>query len=128
MVEEVYKMKNEILKQAKKELEERGPDRMDVDRLGEMIDMVKDLAETEKSCWEAQYYRRVTEAMEGSSGYQMGGNMARQGYGMQSARQGYSSGSMGHDDLIGKLSEEYRNLGPDERMMMKNRIFTELGK
>lgn len=139
MVEEVYKMKNEILQQAKKELEERGPDRMDVDRLGEMIDMVKDLAEAEKSCWEAQYYRRVTEAMEGSSGYtQMttgnpasGGGNIRQGYDMQTARQGYSSmgyGSMGHGELIDKLAEEYRNLGPEERMMMKNRIFTELGK
>lgn len=135
MVEEIYKMKNELLQQAKKELAERGPERIDVNRMGEIIDMVKDLAEAEKSCWEASYYRKVTEAMEGSSGYtQMtnsnpasgGGNMARQGYDSQSMRQGYSS--MGHGDLIEKLSEEYRNLGPEERMMMKNRIFTELGK
>ena len=132
MVEEIYKMKNQLLEQAKKELEERGPERIDVNRMGEIIDMVKDLAEAEKSCWEASYYRKVTEAMEGSSGYtQMtnsnpasgGGNM---GYGMSSARQGY--GSMGHGDLIEKLSEEYRQLGPEERMMYKNRIFTELGK
>lgn len=135
MVEDIYKMKNEILKQAKKELEERGPERIDVNRMGEMVDMVKDLAEAEKSCWEAQYYRRVTEAMEGSSGYTQttnsnpasgGGNMSRQGYGMRSMRQGYDS--MGHGDLIEKLSEEYRQLGPEERMMYKNRIFTELGK
>ncbi len=153
MVEEIYKMKNELLQQAKKELEERGPERIDVNRMGEMIDMVKDLAEAEKSCWEASYYRKVTEAMEGSSGYGSGGGSGsgggmgyggqggsgggsgsqggggRSGYPMQSARQGYGSGgSMGHGDLIEKLSEEYRNLGPDERMMMKNRIFTELGK
>ena len=131
MVEEIYKMKNQILQQAEKELAERGPERIDVNRMGEMIDMVKDLAEAEKSCWEAAYYRKVTEEMEKSGYTQMtnsnpasgGGNMARQGYGM---RQGY--GSMGHGDLIEKLSEEYRNLGPDERMMMKNRIFTELGR
>lgn len=138
MVEDIYNMKNEILKQAKKELEERGPERIDVNRMGEMVDMVKDLAEAEKSCWEAQYYRRVTEAMEGSSGYTQttnsnpasgGGNMSRQGYGTRSMRQGYDSmGSMGHGDLIEKLSEEYRQLGPEERMMYKNRIFTELGK
>lgn len=58
-------MKNEILAQTKKELEERGPDRMDVNRMGEMVDMVKDLAEAEMYCWKAQYYRNaVTEAME----------------------------------------------------------------
>ena len=140
MVEEIYKMKNELLQQAKKELEERGPERIDVNRMGEMIDMVKDLAEAEKSCWEASYYRKVTEAMEGSAGYSTNSNPAsgggNMGYGsqgggghnMQSARQGYGSSSMGHGDLIEKLSEEYRQLGPDERIMMKNRIFTELGK
>ena len=139
MVEDIYTLKNEILQQAKKELKERGPERIDVNRMGEIIDMVKDLAEAEKSCWEASYYRKVTEAMEGPSGYSTnsnpasgGGNMGyggsggRSGYSTQTARQGY--GSMGHGDLIEKLSEEYRQLGPEERMMYKNRIFTELGK
>jgi len=132
MVDEIYNLKNEFIQQAKKELKERGVERIDINRMGEIVDMIKDLAESEESCWEASYYRKVVEAMEGSSGYtQMtnsnpasgGGNMSRQGYGM---RQGY--GSMGHDDIIEKLSEEYRQLGPEERMMMKNRIFTELGK
>ena len=136
MVEEIYKMKNELLQQAKKELADRGPERIDVNRMGEIIDMVKDLAEAEKSCWEASYYRKVTEAMEeGTSGYSQmtnsnpasgGGNMSRQGYGSQPMRQGY--GSMGYEDLIKELGEEYRQLGPSERMMMKNSIFTELGK
>ena len=130
MVEEIYNMKNKILQQAKKELEERGPERIDVNRMGEMIDMVKDLAEAEESCWEASYYRKVTEAMEGSSGYTTmtnsnpasgGGNM---GYG-NSMRQGYSS--MGYDDLIEKLGAEFRDLNPEERMRMKNKVLTVLG-
>lgn len=126
MVEKIYKLKNEILRQAEKEFEERGPERIDVNRMGEMVDMVKDLAEAEKSCWEAQYYRQVTEAMEGSSGYtrMTNSNPASGGGGM--SRQGY--GSMGHGDLIEKLNEEYRQLNPEERMMYKNRIFTELGR
>lgn len=33
--------------------------------LGEYIDMIKDLAEAEKSCKEACYYDKVTEAMDG---------------------------------------------------------------
>lgn len=131
MVEEIYKMKNEILTQAKKELEERGPERMDVDRLGEMVDMVKDLAEAEMACWKAQYYRNaVTEAMENKYGYSTGspangGNM-RQGYGMQSARQGYPMSSMGHDDLIGQLEREYKDMRPEEQMMLKSKIMSTL--
>lgn len=138
MVEEIYKMKNEILQQAKKELEERGPERMDVDRLGEMVDMVKDLAEAEKSCWEAQYYRNaIGDAMQEKYGYtQMstgspangGGNMGRSGYGMpqMSERQGYGMGRMGHDDIIEKLGEEFRMLSPDEKMMMKTKVLEKM--
>ena len=128
MVEDIYTMKNEILKQAKKELEERGPERMDVDRLGEMIDMIKDLAEAEESCWEAQYYRHVvTDAMENKYGYtQMGGSQGvntRMGYNMQSERPGY--GSM-PDDLVEKIGAKYRSLSPDEKMMMKSKIIEKL--
>lgn len=38
----------------------------DVDgkELGELVDMVKDMAETKRNCWEACYYQTVTEAME----------------------------------------------------------------
>lgn len=154
MVEDIYAMKNEILKQAKKELEERGPERMDVDRLGEMVDMVKDLAEAEKSCWEASYYRKINAAMEGSSGYGStgspanggtmgyggqgggqggggsqggGGGGGRSGYGSM-ARQGYNGGgSMGHSELIEKLGEEFRNMPPEEKMMMKSKVLSIMG-
>ena len=134
MVEEIYKMKNELLKQAKKELEERGPERIDVNRMGEMIDMVKDLAEAEKSCWEADYYRKVSKSMEGSSGYSTTGNPASgggnirsgydsMGYGsMGSMRQGYGSG-----DMVEEFAEKYAQLRPDERMAMKNQLLTKLG-
>lgn len=138
MVEEIYKMKNEILQQAKKELEERGPERIDVNRMGEMVDMVKDLAEAEKSCWEAQYYRNaVGEAMKEKYGYTQastgspangGGNMARSGYDtpQMSERAGYGMGRMGHDDLIEKLGEEFRMLSPNEQMMMKSKVLEKI--
>ena len=54
----------------------------------ESIDAVKDLAEAEKSCWEAEYYRSVTEAMEdGKAGYDDGMGYTRRG-GMSYDRQG----------------------------------------
>lgn len=133
MVEEIYKMKNELLQQVKKELAERGPERIDVNRMGEMVDMVKDLAEAEKACWEASYYRLAVEGMQKGSGYGSGGGTGSSaGYGMQSqpVRQGYSSqgyDSMGHGDIVEKLGEEYRNLGPDARMVMRNKVLTAVG-
>jgi hypothetical protein len=134
MVEKIYEMKNKFLNQAEKELAERGPERIDVNRMGEIIDMVKDLAEAEESCWKAAYYRKVTEAMEGASGYPMattgnpasGGGNIRAGYGMQSARQGY--GSMGHGDVADEFIEKMATLSPEEKMMAKNRILSEFGR
>lgn len=47
----------------------------EVEVLGEVVDMIKDLAEAEESCMEAAYYENVTEAMEnyedgdGKAGY-----------------------------------------------------------
>lgn len=129
MVENIYKLKNKILKHVEDETENMS--RIDVKEIGELVDMVKDLAEAEERCWEAAYYRSVTEAMEKSSGYTpidyQGQGSARQGYGNQSMRQGYSSGSMGHNDIIEKLGEEYRGLSREEKTMMKNKVLTMLG-
>lgn len=46
---------------------------IDTKEMGEVIDMIKDLAETEKLCMETCYYETVVEAMkEGSEEYRMG--------------------------------------------------------
>lgn len=89
MVEEIYDLKNQLLESMAKEIDERGIERLDKEK----VDMVKDLAEAEKSCWEAEYYRSVTEAME-SSGYdgQMGMRGNQMGYDGMSGAQGGSRG------------------------------------
>lgn len=46
---------------------EKGLEHVDVTELGEVIDMIKDLAEAEKDCYKAVYYKTVTEAMEEES-------------------------------------------------------------
>lgn len=64
MVEKIKDLKDELLMQAEQDMHDNGG----VDHM--MIDDIKDLAEAEKSCWEAEYYRSVTEAMEdGQMGY-----------------------------------------------------------
>lgn len=141
MVEEIYKMKNDILKQIEKEVGERGIERIDVNRIGEMVDMVKDLAEAEKSCWEASYYRQVSEAMEGSSGYRQSGyqqsGSMRSGYGagtgssagygaQDNMRQGYP-GMSGHTNIKDELREALQHSTPDERERLRNEVLSMIG-
>lgn len=83
MVEKIASLKDEILMQAEQEMHDTGQVNP------ESIDAVKDLADAEKSCWEAEYYRSVTEAMEdGKMGYDDGmgyqrGNRGGMGYDRQ---------------------------------------------
>lgn len=91
MVEKIASLKDEILMQAEQEMHDTGQVNP------ESIDAVKDLAEAEKSCWEAEYYRSVTEAMEdGQMGYDDGmgyrGNRGNMGY----DRQGGSNQGRGY--------------------------------
>lgn len=66
-------------------------DPQEVAVLGEYVDMIKDLAEAEKSCHEACYYESVVEAMEESD--MVGGRM---GYNPNRNRMGqYSDGRAG---------------------------------
>jgi len=82
LVEKLKDLKDELLMQAEQDMHESGS----VDP--KTIDSIKDLAEAEKSCWEAEYYRSVTEAMEdGKMGYDDG-----MGYGRGGSRSGYARG------------------------------------
>lgn len=121
MVEEIYKLKNKIIQHVETEAQDMS--RANIHELGELVDMVKDLAEAEKECWEASYYRAITEAMGNSSGYAM--NQPMRGY-SDMQRQGYGN-AMGYDDIIEKLGDEYRHLNPEERTKMRSRVLTKLG-
>lgn len=136
MVGAIYELKNQLLESMLREVQERGGiDRLDKER----VDMVKDLAEAEKSCWEAEYYRSVTEAMEGSqAGYSgmygmqqgsSGGNMRSGAQGASQsgyrdsmgryARRGYG---MGYQEHIDALKVEMQNADPQRREMMANEL------
>lgn len=110
MVEVIYELKNQLLEKLEQDAQERGVERLDK----EMVDMVKDLADAEKSCWEAEYYRSVTEAMEGQSGYQSGSNGSNYGMGSgypQGGQSGRSGGSQGRSGGSSGGSSGYPNRG-----------------
>lgn len=60
---EIKELKQELVECFKAEVSKKGLDCMNTEEAGEVIDMIKDLAETEKCCMEALYYQKVTEAM-----------------------------------------------------------------
>jgi len=112
MVNKIYALKNEILGKVDEVIHERGVDRMDVDRVGKMIDMVHHLAESESNCWQAEYYRTVTNAMkEGKYGYNEMPT-ERQGYGMM------PDDAMGYTHMTNG-SNDFREIVPSLRNVMR---------
>ena len=87
MVEKIKDIKDKILAQVEEDMHENGSvDPQDIDN-------IKDLAQAEESCWKAEYYRSVSEAMEDDQmGYDGGMGYARGG---QSGRGGYNQGGNG---------------------------------
>ena len=138
MVEEIYNVKNEVLKQIAQDMREKGASRIDP----QMVDMVKDLASAEKDCWEAEYYRSVAEAMEGQPGYgpQMGydgmygARQGSRGGGMGSTPQGgsqrgyrdsmgrYARRGYGYHEHIDALKAEMQNADPQQREAMMQEL------
>lgn len=94
--DDICELKKEILKFVHGQVSEgMTANPQEVAILGEYVDMVKDLAEAEKSCQEACYYESVVEAMEDSD--MVGGRM---GYNPNRNRMGqYSDGRADGGDM-----------------------------
>lgn len=63
----ITKMKDQLIEEAQSRMENL--DGGSIEQMGQIIDMIKDLAETEKACMEADYYDSVVEAMDGDDRY-----------------------------------------------------------
>ena len=129
MVELISDEKNKVLEYMKKSLDKYGPDKMNVEEVGKLADAIKDMAEAEKACWEADYYRSVTEAMEGQAGYMpdgMGYVRGRMGYNPNRdsmgryARRGY--GGYGYHEHMQDIRSEMQSASPEEREKMKREL------
>ena len=146
MVEKIKETKDKVLRRMEQAIDERGMERADVNELGKLADIVKDMAEAEKSCWEAEYYRSVSEAMgDGSMGYEDGMGYARGGQGYRRgyeqgarrddmgynpnrdsmgryARRGYRQGGYGHDDMMQEVRQMMETADPQERERLKMQL------
>ena len=116
MIQKIAAIKDKVLEFMDQEAGKYGNARMDVKEMGDLADIVKDLAE-------AEYYCTVAQAMEGG---QQQGYMPMQGYGsggsMQSSgRQGYG-GSMGHTDPMSTLRDMLATASPEQRMQIRSEV------
>lgn len=62
-MEDLKQMKSTLMEHLKVELT-KNMTNLDTEEAGEVVDMIKDFAEVEKLCYEAEYYKTVIEAME----------------------------------------------------------------
>lgn len=150
MVDKIYGIKNQLIQEAEKTIAERGIERLE----GDKIDMIKDLAEAEKACWEAEYYRTVAEAMkEGKSGYPAQGGQSTMGGQSSGGRSGYGAGTgssagypstgrmmvdyetmrhgyampSGHTEIMEPLRMALQSADPDEREHLRNEVRSMMG-
>lgn len=67
----------------------KGVQNVNTHEMGEVIDMIKDLAEAEEKCWKAMYYKQIVEAMEEASEEEE--LMAKMGMFSQNDRMGFDN-------------------------------------
>ena len=82
MENRIYEMKEQLVRTAQQQLS-HGIENVDTHEMGMVVDMIKDLAEAEKACYEAEYYASVVDAMEEAEEERWGyddGRDGRQGF------------------------------------------------
>lgn len=128
MVERIYEIKNAVLDRIQNDIKDSGIERIDLTEIGKMVDMVKDLAEAEEKCWEAEYYHNVTDAM-GSSGYSYSDNARRYSEGTGSyggngrnMRRGYYDGYLGRDNMAETVKMAMQGMTPAERDQFREQL------
>lgn len=101
-MQRIKRMKDKLIEEAQSRLQNM--DGGSIEQMGQIIDMIKDLSEAEKSCLEAEYYDSVIDAMEDGQRYGYDGQDGNAG-GRQGYREPYMMDSNGDSD--GRMG--YRN-------------------
>lgn len=101
----IRRMKDKLIEEAQSRLQIM--DGGSVEQMGQLIDMIKDLSEAEKSCLEAEYYDSVIDAMENGRRYGYDGRGYRESYIMDD--DGDGEGRMGYRNRYGNFPANPKN-------------------
>lgn len=122
MLEDIKKIKGDVLRFMEQEASKYGNGRMDTKQMGDLADIVKDLAMAEYYCTTAQAMTGEQDSMgytqPRAMGYQGQGGMG--GQGSTGGRQGYGGG-MGHTDPM-QAVREMLSIYPDLRTQLRNEL------
>lgn len=117
MVEDIKMLKAKVMQFMDQEVNKYGNGRMDVKQVGDLADVIKDLAEAEYYCTVAD---AMTQGQQDSMGYmQSPSRMGYQGGGMGSSRSGYG---MGHSDPMSAIKDILMTSDPETRSMIRSEI------
>lgn len=118
----IIKMKDRLIEEAQSRMDNL--DGGSIEQMGQIIDMIKDLAETEKACMEADYYDSVVEAMDGDDRYGYDPQGGRSSVGRPSGGRRYEATD---DDRMG-YKNQYGNWPANpsnRRRRMRRRGYSE---
>lgn len=105
--DEMCEMKETLIKWAKSEIE-RGPENVNTEEMGQVIDMIKDLAVAEEKCIKACYYEAILKEM-GHEEKSDRSYMERKGGRSRDSMGRFKSGYDGDmDDRYGRPYNEYK--------------------
>lgn len=99
-MQRIKRMKDKLIEEAQSRLQNM--DGGSIEQMGQIIDMIKDLSEAEKSCLEAEYYDSVIDTMENGQRYGY-----REPYMMDN--NGDSEGRMGYRNQYGNFPANPKN-------------------
>lgn len=112
MIEDIKVLKAKVLQFMDQEVGKYGGGRMDVKQVGELADVIKDLAE-------AEYYCTVAEAMGGAQEPMGYGQPMGSGGTSGGSRRGYGgTGSMGHNDPMEMMRNMLAGVSPEMRKQL----------
>lgn len=120
MTEDIKMLKAKVIQFMDQEISKYGNGRMDVKQVGELADIIKDLAEAEHYCAIVQSMTDNQDAM-GYTQPRMMGQGGMGGQGSTGGRQGYGGGSMGHTDPM-QAVREMLAIYPDLRSQLRNEL------
>lgn len=111
IVDDVCNLKEDLVRAAQDEVA-KGIQHVDTKEMGEVVDMIKDLAEAEEKCWKACYYKAIVTAMheEEEEMKRGGGRMGYDNWRYSSGR--FAPTGHGHRSGFTPMDDE-----SEERMM-----------
>lgn len=120
----IKRMKDKLIEEAQSRLQNM--DGGSIEQMGQIIDMIKDLSEAEKSCLEAEYYDSVIDAMENGQRYGYDGQGGNAG-GRQGYRESYIMDNNGDGEGRMGYRNQYGNFpaNPKNRRRMRRSGYSE---